>query len=78
VSPGTFTEVIKTRQESLRHQHVWGEFIREMQRFMPPKIVTETVENRDFWNYLARVIEEESLPAIRAVEMKNGDCPHFY
>jgi predicted nucleotidyltransferase component of viral defense system len=72
VSPDTFIEAIKTRQESLRHQHVRDEFIREMQRFLPPKIVTETVENRDFWNYLVRVIEEESLPAIRAVEMRKG------
>ena len=34
-------------------------FIYEMKRFLPPKIVKDTVENKDFWIYLSDLIRDE-------------------
>jgi len=40
-------------------------FIHEMKRFLPPKTVSQTVENMEFWEYLTSVIETESNQVIR-------------
>ena len=34
-------------------------FIYKMKRFLPPQIVKDTVENKDFWRYLSNLIRDE-------------------
>ena len=34
-------------------------FIDEMRRFLPPRVIMETVEKEDFWAYLTQLIREE-------------------
>lgn len=35
-------------------------FIHEMRRFLPPKVVTDTIEKDDFWMYLVGLVKKEA------------------
>ncbi len=55
-----FLEVMNKRLEALQtDQKLYEDFKQEMRRFLPGNIITETVENPDFWSYLIEVITEE-------------------
>ena len=49
------------------------DFIREMQRFLPPKIVTDTIEQPAFWDYLTQLLAAECAAVMNALEP--GDKP---
>ena len=51
-------------QQVATEDHVKQDFRNEMQRFLPTKIVAETVNNDRFWEYLSN----EILQLIRQVE----------
>jgi len=42
------------------------DFIREMQRFLPAATVTETVNQKEFWQYLTNLIQEECALVLAA------------
>ena len=50
-------------------------FIHEMKRFLPQKTVSQTVEDREFWGYLANVIEIESNLVIRFLANASDTTP---
>ncbi|MEJ2418837.1 MAG: hypothetical protein P8Y45_18280 [Exilibacterium sp.] len=55
-----FLEVMNKRLEALQtDQKLYEDFKQEMRRFLPGNIITETVENPDFWSYLIEVIAKE-------------------
>jgi len=39
---------------------VYHDFIHEMERFLPPKVVTETVKKDGFWTFLTALIDREA------------------
>ncbi len=41
-----------------------------MQRFLPSRVVAETVEKAEFWAYLTQLVQEEVMGAIAAVSRK--------
>ena len=43
------------------------EFIKEIRRFLPPGIVSDTVEKEEYWDYLKRLVQEECDLALQAV-----------
>jgi predicted nucleotidyltransferase component of viral defense system len=62
-----FAERIQARTASIQDDpSVRLAFIDEMRRFLPARIVTETLEKEDFWAYLAGLIQEEGQRAIAA------------
>ena len=44
------------------------DFVREMKRFLPPRIVTETIEQAPFWDYLVQLIAAECAAVANALE----------
>jgi predicted nucleotidyltransferase component of viral defense system len=63
-----------------RVQQVSGEpkirngFIQEMRRFLPPQVISRTVENEEFWIYLINLVRSESariLHALRGTQKEN-------
>ena len=72
-----FTQSLSDRVQSLTDDaQVYKKFIHEMRRFLPPQIVTETVEKEAFWSYLAGVIREEAARIVRSCE-ENGKENEF-
>ena len=43
------------------------DFISEMRRFLPPQVVSGTVENEDFWNYLSGLLQTECELVMRTL-----------
>ena len=43
-------------------------FIREMRRFLPPRIITSTIEQPPFWDYLTQLVAAECEAVIKALE----------
>jgi hypothetical protein len=46
---------------------VRGDFVREMQRFLPVTVVRETVEKEAYWAYLTDLVGSECSRAMNAV-----------
>lgn len=60
-SVGSFTAQLTSRRELLRtNPALRVDFVSEMKRFLPVQVVTETVENPDFWRYLADLVGSEA------------------
>lgn len=55
------------RQQLLNEPRLHTDFIREMKRFLPPHIVTETIENTEFWKYLINLIADECETLTRSL-----------
>ncbi len=54
-------------------------FIQEMRRFLPPQVVKETVEKKDFWQYLTNLIQTEGdLTVNYLAEGKDGRKSHSF
>ena len=69
-----FMELIQTRTASMKDDPaVRMAFIDEMRRFLPAKIVAETLEKEDFWDYLAGLIQEEGQRAMAAVRSETAE-----
>lgn len=63
-----FLNLMAGRKRQLRNDpHVHSAFIHEMKRFLPSRIVAQTVENDAFWGYLAGVVEMECDKVMHAL-----------
>ena len=55
-----FLHLLNERQQLVAvDQELNASFVHEMQRFLPIDIVSQTVENKDFWPYLTGVVSAE-------------------
>ncbi len=52
------------------------DFIREMQRFLPPRVIADTIEQPAFWDYLIQLLAAECEAVMTA--LKSGDKPASY
>ncbi len=67
-----FSKLLRERSQQLEDDpSVHQGFIFEMKRFLPPNIVSGTVEKKDFWIYLVNLIKAESVASIQAVKAKS-------
>ncbi len=65
-----FLELLATRQAALESDPaLHGDFRKEMRRFLPVRLVADTVDKTDFWQYLVAVVLEECR---RAAEFLAG------
>jgi len=63
-----FLELLGKRQGQLqRDPRLRTDFIREMQRFLPPQVVADTVAKEPFWDYLKDVISTECKRVVRSL-----------
>ena len=61
-----FTQSLSERVKLLTDDSdVHQRFIHEMKRFLPPKVVADTVSKGDFWTYLIGLIKEEAAKILR-------------
>jgi len=68
VSPADFIQLLQQRQLLVaREPAVRRDFISEMKRFLPPHIVSGTIENQDFWEYLGDILRIECEQVVRAL-----------
>ena len=65
---GVFFDFLERRQQQLFDEPaVRKDFIHEMQRFLPPEVVSRTIENEEFWTYLVDLLRTECTRVIRAL-----------
>ena len=63
-----FSTLLRARTDQLKADPAMRvEFVKEMQRFLPTRIVSETVEKVDYWTYLTNLVQGETARAIGAV-----------
>ena len=63
---GDFLNLLEKRQQQLFEEPtVRHDFIYEMQRFLPPEVVSRTIKHDEFWRYLADLLRTESLRVIK-------------
>jgi hypothetical protein len=56
-STAEFLDLLNERKSKLQLDAVLRtDFIQEMRRFLPARIVAETIENKEFWSYLTSVV----------------------
>jgi len=59
-TPVRFLELLNRRKLQLREEkELRNDFVREMARFLPARVVTDTVEQEPFWSWLMNIIDEE-------------------
>lgn len=51
-----FKQVLSERVRSLEGQQAKGDFLHEMGRFLPPRVVRDTVSQDGFWTYLSNTM----------------------
>lgn len=69
LSADKFLELLSERQLLLeRDPKVHQDFISEMKRFLPAKIVAETVLNPNFWTFLSNLVREECQNVAQTVQ----------
>ena len=65
---GDFLGLMEERNRQLHNVPAMRkEFIHEMRRFLPPQVVSETVENKEFWIYLADLLSTECMRVMQAL-----------
>ncbi len=65
----TFRERLSERRRQVAADpDLRGAFQAEMQRFLPPDVMSETLLKADFWNYLIAEIDIECANALRALK----------
>ena len=70
--PG-FVELLAERQQALRTTpQTRADFQQEMRRLLPAALVSETIGNPDFWNYVTTVVADECR---RAYDALSSDTP---
>jgi len=63
-----FLKLLENRQHQLTHDpNVHQAFVNEIRRFLPQKIVKDTVTNDNFWIYLVDIINTESIQIINSL-----------
>ncbi len=69
-TPDQFLKLLNTRQQQLREEdELRDDFVREMMRFLPPRVVTDTVEREPFWDWLMSLIVEECARVERSLTL---------
>jgi len=62
-------ELLEQRQSQLQNNpHLHIEFIREMKRFLPPQVVADTIEKKQFWEYLVNVVVIECEAIVQTLK----------
>ncbi len=62
-----FVELLEHRSQQLRNDPTIRQgFIHEMRRFLPPHIVSGTVEKEDFWIYLTNLLQAECIATVQS------------
>ena len=63
-----FLKLLEERNRQLRDEPAIRKgFIHEMRRFLPPQVVSRTVENKEFWVYLTDLLRTECARVIQAM-----------
>jgi len=63
-----FVELLDKRVRSLKENPViQKDFIHEMRRFLPPQVISRTVEKEEFWIYLADLVHRESARVVKSL-----------
>jgi hypothetical protein len=52
---------------------VYNNFIHEMERFLPPGVVSETVKKDGFWTYLTGFVDREASAILNNEENPGAD-----
>lgn len=69
-----FRDALTQRMKLLREDSgVYHDFIHEMERFLPPKVVTETVKKDGFWTFLTALIDREASAILTNNENQGAD-----
>lgn len=64
-----FIAIIAQRNRQLHDEpEIRKGFVAEMRRFLPPRIVSETVENAAFWGYLTDLLRTEGGRVVQALK----------
>jgi len=64
-----FLTLLTDRRDQLQNdRRLRADFIQEIKRFLPPRVVAETIENEAFWEYLVNLITIECDAVIRLIE----------
>jgi hypothetical protein len=64
-----FLELLEQRQSQLQNNpHLHIEFIREMKCFLPPQVVADTIEKKQFWEYLVNVVVIECEAIVQTLK----------
>jgi predicted nucleotidyltransferase component of viral defense system len=67
-STGDFVELLDMRMRSLKENPViQKDFIHEMRRFLPPQVISRTVEKEEFWVYLVDLVHREGVRVMRSL-----------
>jgi predicted nucleotidyltransferase component of viral defense system len=67
-TPAEFLTLLSERRRLLREAPGWrDDFVQEMTRFLPPRVVVETVAQEPFWEWLSSAVAEECLRVERAL-----------
>lgn len=67
-SPVEFLKLLKERRQQLVGESaVRTEFVSEMSRFLPPHVVSGTVQKEPFWNYLTGLISMECDAVVQSL-----------
>jgi hypothetical protein len=75
-TPARFLELLNRRKRQLREEEdIRNDFVREMTRFLPPQVVTDTVEQEPFWAWLIDIIDEECLRVERSLSGSSKPGP---
>ena len=67
-TPEAFSASLRDRTALMKSEPgVRVGFVKEMQRFLPSRVVAETVGKAEFWAYLTQLVQEEVMRVIAAV-----------
>lgn len=66
--PDAFSAALRDRTARMKSDPgMRVEFVKEMQRFLPSRVVSETAGKQEFWEYLAQLVQEETARATAVV-----------
>ncbi len=76
-SSADFKHSLSERVNMLVHDvQLQQDFVHEMKRFLPPQVVTDTIEKDDFWRYLVGLVKEEAAKILTSCD-KHGVGDEF-
>ncbi|MBB5022855.1 putative nucleotidyltransferase component of viral defense system [Desulfurispira natronophila] len=71
--PERFTDLLNQRMDVLKNNpQTRQDFTKEMRRFLPTRVVKQTIAQEDFWQYLVSTITEQGFIALKAFENTPG------
>lgn len=63
-----FIQLLQNRVAQLLDSATKMDFLKEIQRFLPPQVATRTLQQPEFWAYLANTVQEESEKVIQFLQ----------